>query len=86
MGLRTSLQQAAREFAVQAPLRVGRTSATFALVSGIGALLGETPLTVSMAKCLDIGKSSGLFRFFSPSTTQTEQVKSTAQEGSPAKP
>ena len=65
VGLRATGQQAAREFAVQAPLRMARTSATFALISGIAAVMGENPLTIVLDKSSDIAKSWGSCRFFS---------------------
>ena len=42
-----------------------RTGATFALISGIAAVMGEEPLTIALEKSSDVAKLWGSSRFFS---------------------
>ena len=86
VGLGATLQQVASEFAVQAPLRLGRTSATFALVSGIGHLLGEEPLAFALSKRSDFICSWNRFRFFTQLGATEQNIEFKAQEREQAKP
>jgi hypothetical protein len=64
VGLSVTAKQAAKEFAVQAPLKMARTGATFALISGIAAVMGEEPLTIALDKISNVTQSWGSSRFF----------------------
>ena len=77
IGMHPAAQQVMKEFIIQAPLRMARTSATFALVSGMSALLGELPLEAVVGK---------RFGFFSQPAGIAKAVEPKVNDVSCAKP
>ncbi len=80
MGLLQIVKCTAKEFVVQLPLRMARTGATFALVSGVGAALGKEPIARFAGGSAATSRPGGhLFSFFCrPENGSNRDEKNTA--------
>ncbi|GGI77357.1 hypothetical protein GCM10007966_02630 [Legionella impletisoli] len=83
VGFVNAVKEVFKEFTVQAPLRMGRTGATFAIVSGINAALGSEPLARVFERPAAVSRGSasshGFFAKPEVSMPKIEEVSETSQ-------